>query len=109
YVAKFLYNKASNAVRNQRAKYTRNCIVPEWAKASIQERFPADIVHDSIAFAHLWEQLDVELRVLWIVLLECGGNQSSAGRRLGKHSNTIAKRIRTIQQILESHGFNKSV
>lgn len=105
YVAKFLYNKASNIVRSWRLRDKRERIQepPErWTAATTENQ---NIAFD---FARLWRSLNPELRQCWHVLIEEGGNQGRTARRLGKHRNTVRRWIREIRTLFEKHGFGVS-
>ena len=110
YAIKFLYNKASNWVRDNRASDARHAAFADGEEKSLfpHEAFLASSDSDrdlQIAFAGIWEELDPELRFLWEVLLEEGGNQARVARRLGKHRNTVRLWICRIRQLLKRHGF----
>lgn len=111
YAAKFLYNKASNWIRDSRARERRAVAVDKTAGESetfaLTDLLPApEPRHDlRIAFAHIWKELDPELRAFWQLLLEENGNQLRVARKLGKHRNTVRLWIKKIRKILVSHGF----
>lgn len=108
YLAKFLYNKASNWVRDTRNRERRV------ARAETDEDWIGTLptgasLHSQedlrIAFARLWRELDPELRRFWELLAQERGNQANVSRRLGIHRNTARLWIRKIPEILERHGF----
>jgi DNA-directed RNA polymerase specialized sigma24 family protein len=113
YVAKFLHNKASNWVRNQRRVDVKMLSLQDLRKNEDEEmlssseilRSPEVEPETRLAFRDLWRELDPNLRRLWKMLLVEGGNQAKVARRLGKHRNTIRLWIRTIQNILRRHGY----
>lgn len=113
YLAKFLYNKAANWVRNRRADEARSTSLHESRHEEFSEaltledllKFP-ELEHDArAAFAGLWQALDPDLRRVWELLLEERGNQAEVARRLGKHRNTVRLWIREIQRELTRHEF----
>jgi DNA-directed RNA polymerase specialized sigma24 family protein len=55
--------------------------------------------------ARLLGKLDPQLQTAWRTLVEEKGNQVKAGRRLGKHRNTLRTWIRKIQHILAAQGY----
>jgi DNA-directed RNA polymerase specialized sigma24 family protein len=112
YMAKFLYNKASNWVRDRRARQKREAMMElaeyEQHAAAGTSRTPSLDKHDlQIAFAVAWADLDPSLRLLWAILLEEEGNQQAAARRLGKHRNTIRLWISKLRRTLTRHGFDE--
>jgi phage replication O-like protein O len=116
YLAKLLYNKAANWVRDQRG-YSNNLVAmpPAGREEDFEtpfgaRRLPApEDAHDSrIALENVRNDLDPELRRLWQVLLEENGNQSSVAARLGIHRNTIRPRVVKIRETLRRHGFQES-
>ena len=111
YLAKFLYNKAANWVRDRRAR-ERKRIQPSWPGETGDE---LDVLGDralftaserdlSIAFREAWDELDDDLRRFWQVLAEEKGNQARTARRIGKHRNTVRLWIRKIKETLDRHG-----
>ena len=102
YLAKFLYNKAANLVRDWRAREKRNRGEPDELGAVPSSSGQSDL---ALAFRPLWDELDPELRPFWTVLVEEGGNQVAVARRLGLHRNTVRLRIQKIRRLLEKHGF----
>lgn len=116
YVAKFLYNKASNWVRDYRARTRRHVSI---AAPTEEQRTTDCIVEDflpgqewnedlRVMLAQVWAELDPELRHLWAILVEEEGNRVAAARTLGKHRNTVRLWIRTIREVLERHGIEGS-
>ncbi len=105
YLAKFLYNKSANWIRDARAREKRAESLPDGPDGPLV--FSAEGPQDDfgIAFQDLYNVLDPELRRLWQVLIEENGNQVAAARRLGKHRNTIRHRIEKLKRILAMHGF----
>ena len=115
YVTKFLYNKASNWVRDARTRDSRYLRVVDMADEEsvmgfISENFlAAPEPNDDLAItlAEVWNQLSPELRSLWTYLVEEDGNQIAAAFRLHKHRNTVRLWIRKIQTILRRHGLDE--
>jgi len=110
YATKFLHNKASNWIRDSRARERRAMALDrptgESETALIDLLSAPEPRHDlRIAFARIWKELDPELRALWQLLLEENGNQLRAARKLGKHRNTVRLWIKKIRKILVSQGF----
>jgi RNA polymerase sigma factor (sigma-70 family) len=116
YLAKFLFNKASNWVRDQRVREKNLLALDPLPQATSHPTDPEfTLLHtlgtfdpDSdlrLALAQVWKELDPELRALWKLLLEEGGNQLRVARQLGKHRNTVRLWIRKIRKTLRHHGF----
>lgn len=114
YLAKFLYNKASDWVRAQRSRERRQLSIDagdeEEGRASAKEpreqREPDPLL--APALLAVWEELDPNLRRFWEALVEAGGNQSVAARRLGIHRNTARSWRRRIVETLRAHGLEWS-
>jgi DNA-directed RNA polymerase specialized sigma24 family protein len=110
YLAKFLYNKAANWVRDERARQRRKVDI-EAAEESTTSDFLLDTIRRSpepdndlrIAFAPLWNGLDPELKRLWQVLVDEDGNQTRVARRLHKHRNTVRLWIQKIKRTIAKH------
>lgn len=112
YLAKFLYNKASNWVRDQR-RLERRIARLQTGRSPIAASDPASampqpsIIPDSdrrLAFAAAWKQLDRTLRLSWTVLHEENGNRAAAANRLGIHRNTLRLRLERIKRTLARAG-----
>ncbi len=113
YVWRFLCNKATNWVRDSRAREGKN--VPLWEERPEKEweepggsyvpSAPDEKPDERIAFTRAWQELDAGLRRLWETLLEERGNQAKAARRLGMHRNTVRIWIQKIRSTLGKHGF----
>ena len=114
YLAKFLYNKASNWVRDDRARRKREATfesAQELTRCPSDVHLPAGDANHSdltLALVAVWGHLDPELRRFWRILLEENGNRIAAGRRLRKHRNTVSLWIKRIQTVLRRHGFDLS-
>ena len=108
YLAKFLYNKASNWVRNSRRRgrlefsLRRDRGPMLISKAHSVEEQEHDL---RIALAQLRPELHPELRRFWDLLLQKRGNRSKAARQAGIHRNTARLWLLEIQQLLQRHGF----
>ena len=115
YVAKFLYNKAANWVRDTRARAHRHIpLVGSREDAAFEplvtENDLPSLEPDvslNLSLARIWAELEPELRTLWWILVEEGGNRVAAARRLGKHRNTIRLWIQMIRAVLKRHGFKE--
>jgi DNA-directed RNA polymerase specialized sigma24 family protein len=106
YVAKFLYNKAANWIRDTRARDRRMATLAEDPGAHIMIGHNTGCEDDvPLSVRAVYQDLDPELRRLCQVLVEESGNQVAAARRLGKHRNTIRLWVRKIEQVLQRHGF----
>lgn len=113
YLAKFLFNKSANWVRDQRAREKRKLSLVETREEMFDEIGLGGAVLVSskpdddlrTAFSDVWKELDPELRLLWEVLLEERGNQTRVAQRLGKHRNTVRLWLRRIRETLAYHGF----
>lgn len=114
FLAKFLRNKASNWIRDQRTREAKasslDSLTEENDDAVIRlaEILPSREPEPGhgIAFRLAWKELDPDLRFLWKALLEENGNQVQVARRLGLHRNIIRLRIKKIQRVLKRHGFS---
>lgn len=113
YLAKFLYNKAANWVRDDRARRKRELLAGSREGRSSEPSVLAPDFSDEagrhnlrMALGSVWAELDPELQRLWQVLLEENGNQVAVGRRLGMHRNAIRLRIGRIKRILQKHGMD---
>jgi DNA-directed RNA polymerase specialized sigma24 family protein len=116
YLAKALLNKASNWIRDGRARQSRN--VPLLAPGQqepgagfiTEEGVPGRDVDDDLQLALklLSDELGPDLLRLWELLIEENGNQVAVARRLGMHRNTVRLWIQKIRQALEQHGFRDS-
>ncbi len=116
YLAKALLNKASNWIRDVRARQSRT--VPMLAPGEEEpgagfipeERVPGREVDDDLhlALKLLSNELGPDLLRLWELLIEENGNQLAVARRLGMHRNTVRLWIQRIRQVLEQHGFRDS-
>ncbi len=114
FLAKFLRNKASNWIRDQRAREAKTFPLAtsrgdeDDQGAGLAETLPSYEPDQNrrIAFRSAWDKLDPDVRLLWRILLEENGNQVQVARRLGLHRNTVRFRIKKIQQILKRHGFS---
>lgn len=107
YLAKFLYNKASNIIRSWRMREIKeqpydvsdeidfNNDALNWLACVGPDRETA------LDFERIWQNIDPELRRFWQVLLEEGGNQTSVAKRLNKHRNTIRLWIKNIRALLK--------
>jgi DNA-directed RNA polymerase specialized sigma24 family protein len=113
YVWRFLWNKASNWVRDCRVREGKNVGLSEerseaeWEDpaGSYVPSAPDEKPDDRIAFARAWQELDTELRRLWETLVEEEDNQAKVARRLGMHRNTVRLWIQKIRRIFAKHGF----
>lgn len=108
YLAKFLYNKAANWVRDDRARIGREHLKCDEGKEpsssknlAVDEEQSRDL---AIAVAAVWVKLDPALRTFWLTLLQERGNRSATARRLGIHRNTVRLKIARIAGILRQHG-----
>jgi hypothetical protein len=114
FLAKFLRNKASNWIRDQRTREAKTSSLDsstednDDAVIGLAEILPSREPEPDrrIAFRLAWGELDPDLRFLCKALLEENGNQVRVARRLGLHRNTIRFRIKKIQQVLKRHGFS---
>lgn len=94
YLAKLLYNKAANLVRDCRARERiERARSDEWMA-------PSRYSLHGPAFIAIWNELKPRDREICQVLIETNGNRSHAARRLSTHRNTISRRLREIKQIL---------
>jgi DNA-directed RNA polymerase specialized sigma24 family protein len=115
YLAKFLFNKASNWIRDQRLREQRSVGLDSKLAAddqSEQTRTLLDALASSeadidlrLVVSDVLKELDPELRRLWELLLRENGNQLRVARILGKHRNTIRLWVQKIRQVLIRHGF----
>lgn len=107
YLAKFLYNKASNWVRDARARERRHQIGPAHLAARSREArgvYP-EITHDAAALAAARDELSHDLRRFWDILVQENGNQTRAARLVGIHRNTGRAWVQKIREILHHHEF----
>jgi len=111
YMAKFLYNKASNWVRDSRARDRRKAVLTQgvrglgahngcWAFG----RFEDEAIERRIALVELLEELDAAHGRFWMALVQSNGNQVKAARIAGIHRNTARLWIRKIRTAAERHG-----
>lgn len=110
YLAKFLYNKASNIIQSWRTHQIKE----QSYEISDEIDFLSDPLDrlactaldwdTALNFDCIWQHLDPELRRFWQVLLEEGGNQTSVAKRLNKHRNTVKLWIKNIRMLLENSG-----
>lgn len=115
YIAKFLYNKAANWVRDTRARANRHIPIVGTPEDAIFERSvtendlrpPGPDTGLELSLARVWAELGPELRNMWSILVEERGNRMAAARRLGKHRNTIRLWIQMIRAVLKRHGFTE--
>ncbi len=115
YLAKFLYNKASNWARDSRLRSKKHLpLGPEdhsenadEEKLSLESLLPAveENPDERVAFAEVWDEMDPQLRDLWMALEAEGGNQAKAAKRLRKHRNTVILWLKKLQELLKRHGF----
>jgi DNA-directed RNA polymerase specialized sigma24 family protein len=107
YLAKFLFNKASNWIRDTRARERRSTPLPDeyFEVSGLPESAPLD-ENLPIAFQQVWNELAPDLRRFWRILLEEDGNQVATAKKLGIHRNTVRLWIGRIRQALETHGFS---
>lgn len=116
YTTKFLYNKASNWVRDSRARESRHIPIVSPSDVAVvggfvsEDLLPAREQSDDLrmSFADVWAELSPELRQLWIDLIAEDGNQVAVARNLGKHRNTVRLWIRRIRRVLRRHGIRDS-
>jgi DNA-directed RNA polymerase specialized sigma24 family protein len=107
YLAKFLFNKASNWIRDSRVRENKSTPLPdEHFEASIFRESAATDENLPIAFRRVWNEIDPDLRRFWQILLAENGNQVATAKRLGVHRNTVRLWIRRIQHTLNRHGFS---
>ena len=111
YLAAALRNKASNWVRD-RQRHGRDCVDLDAPLNDDESLTRADLIAGpeadqdlSAAIAAVWETLDPQLRDVWEVLLQEGGNQMRTAKRLRVHRNTVRSWVRRIQDVLARHGF----
>jgi DNA-directed RNA polymerase specialized sigma24 family protein len=116
YLAKFLYNKASDFVRRRRlseSKMERYQVLGEmaWPEQHFalepHEGSATDDLDPMIDFARMWRTLDPELQRFWQTLLEEGGNRTRTAKRCGKHRNTVRLWIEEIRSLLEKHDISE--
>ena len=111
YLTAALRNKASNWIRDrkrhERAHADLDAPVDDEQLLTRGDRIVAPDAPEDLraAFAALWNELDPELRDIWEVLLQEGGNQVDAARRLKMHRNTLRLWVRKIQKAVIRHGF----
>jgi hypothetical protein len=110
YLAKFFFIKASNWIRDERARTYRHAVLadetdddanPAGMRVAEKSNTPPELAP---AFAAVWDQLSPAHRSLWTVMVEENGNQVRAARRLNKRRNTVRAWTRQIQQVLIAHG-----
>lgn len=107
YVAKFFCNKASNWVRDERARIKREDASLEgvdpraWDFAESKETSGNDL---RLAISPLWAQLDPHIQHFLTILVEENGNQVTTARRLKKHRNTIRLWHSRIRNFLRENG-----
>jgi hypothetical protein len=102
YVAKFLYNKASNIVRSWRLREKMQQTQGNLPESRIPRVWEdRDLAFD---FDQVWRTLDPERQKFWQILLMEKGNQAKTARRMGKHRNTIGLWSKRIRNIFERHG-----
>lgn len=115
YLAKFLFNKSANWIRDARAREARLSSLdasPPEAMLFLFNPTESYVSEDArsefrVGFAEFWNELPPELKEVCTLLVECKGNQLEVARRSRKHRNTIRLWIRKIQLIAARHGFNK--
>ena len=108
YLAKFLYNKASNWVRDMRALKKRTADDPDALPAALELNPEISLDQAAelrLAFAEAWRSLDPKLRRVWAILVEERGNQVRVATRLGVHRNTVRLWMGKIRQILLRQDF----
>lgn len=113
YLNKFLYNKASNWVRDWRLRAGKHLPLASSESTDDVESLPLESLlasaeespEEIVAFAEVWDDMDPQLKELWEVLAEEGGSQIKAAERLGKHRNTVKAWIKRIKELLSKHGF----
>lgn len=91
YLAKFLYNKAHNFVRDERSRFRREAALAKALSVTQSREEPPEHSTD------LWDALSPEDRELCLQLVELGGNQSRVAERLGIHRNTVRARLQRIR------------
>lgn len=106
YIAKFLYNKGANWVRDTRARQRRFPI----DLSGITERATpptghGDTAETAVALASATMELPSQLRRFWDVLVQENGNQTRAAEIVGVHRNTGRLWVAKIREVLERHGF----
>lgn len=116
YVAKFLFNKASNWVRDQRLREKKSVDLDSSTQTDdALARTPnlLDVLASAepdidlrLALTEVLQELDPELRAFWELLVRENGNQLQVARILGKHRNTIRHWLKRIEQILMRHGLS---
>jgi RNA polymerase sigma factor (sigma-70 family) len=112
YLAKFLYNKASNWVRDSRNRDRRRLALTWEIVEGGSGIFGRGILRSleketvvRIALAELLNEFDPEVRELCESLLQENGNQAKVAARLGIHRNTVRLWIRKIRSAANRHGF----
>lgn len=115
YLAKFLYNKASNIIRNWRHRESKFVSFTASAHSDdINENFslenllaePQEDFDLRQDLSNIAKTLEPELRELWEILVEEGGDRGAAAKRLGKHRNTVTSWIEKIKEVLKKSGLS---
>ncbi len=114
YVARFLFNKATNVVRNWRAWEQR--IVPAFEDLE-SSAGGALLIKEKEALGYedterrriileTWSELGPKFRNLWLLLVEANGNRQLVSKRLGRHRNTVRLWIDYIRERLTERGLS---
>jgi len=108
FLARSLYNAANNFVRDQRLRLTRTqpleVETEEQRGASADQVLaaPAAQIDLRIDLVTLWGELSPELRELWTLLFEEGGNVSAVAKRLGRPRKTVDYWISKLKRFLKN-------
>jgi DNA-directed RNA polymerase specialized sigma24 family protein len=110
YLMKFLYNKAITWVRRSRSARRRNAafVKSNIAIDGLPDRFARAARSQmdlAIAFAAVWDELDLKARTFCRLLLEDPSSKARLARELGVHRNTVRAWAARIRRILLKHGF----
>lgn len=113
YLRAALCNKARNWFRDRRRRERKSTPIVAPGEEPPGGRFVSEdslSVRENdelrVALKEVFQELDPDLRRLWIALDEENGSRVAVGRRLGLHPNTVRKRIGKIRQALQEHGFS---
>jgi transposase len=104
YLIKALFNRASSIAKKWRTLQRRETSIelhPETAQeASRSEEADSRRLESRLKLSKIRRRLDAESYALLKLLADSGENQSRVARLLGKHRNTIRRRLQKIRQAL---------